>query len=650
MLEKGAGALRAVGQGMTLNLADEAGSAMGAGWDMLTDDNDTSFSDRYDANMESSKQQRASYAKAMPKTALASEIGGGFLTGGVGGAKVLGTQAIKNAPKLVKALAGVGVGAGEGAVAGFGSGGTMDERISGAGTGALIGAAIPAAISGASSATRGISNKLKLDKPLEVLEDGTQMGLALADKDGWRGSFYRNVVGPAFGGGKVIDDAKPFVQRADDAVTEQLGKVADVTENVRLDTLASNQAATAASVQSALDSKNAITNATQAAKDAAKTEMADIDTAFRSNVQGQSQPINMSAKEAAKLAGANTQQATKIIGDEWVKNGFKTVTQKGRKFAPPDTKKMNGSIRRVFNNDPALRREAKGYADDFMEMFEELPRYADGTVSGANLMEFRNGYARSANSATDPLQRKIMGSYKEKIDEIIRGGLKGSELEDYAADKNAWDMFSNMRKSTGKAANRKGGDYTADDWLSSTSNSRLANESGPEQLMAQDVQKQLKAVNEKMGLDIKGLSERTDAVNNKALAKEALAQAKEQARQSGVEKISQANQGLTKSKDALADIKKSAPSEKSGLATRLIATGMLGGGGLVGGPLGTAASGSMVARMLSRDLTQKILSGEPLEKALNKYSPAIRKQFKGMSVADILRQGTAAGAVQSQIE
>ena len=712
------GGIRALGQGMTFNLNDEAASAMGAFGGMASDfitgdEDDRGFGERYSDQMEASKTLRDQYSAANPKTALGLEIAGAFTGGGAGAAKVLSTQAVKNAPKLKKAIAASLTGGTEGAVMGFGSGNSLEDRIDKGKTGLGLGLALPLALSGAGALTRGAANKFKLDKKLENFK-GKQMSLALADPDGIRGSFYRNIVAPAFGGNKIVEDAAPFVQRAEDkvisaknrgktvaealrkaglrsdenanlaavnATTNATNKVAQVTEDARQATLQANQTANAADVVTQAQSKLAITNATQAAKDAAKTKINDVDTAFRGNVTVQSMPDKISDDTLSKLGGANSQQITKMLGDEWVKNGFKVVTQKGKKFTPPDVQTLTSSVKRIFNNDPVLRRQSEGYADDFIDMYKEIIR-KDGTVTGADLMEFRNTYARTANNATDPIQRQIMNTYKQKIDDIIQDGLKGSDddLAAYARDKKAWDMFTNMRTATGKAANRKQGDWTADDWLSSTQNRRLAKEGGPEQSMAQEVQLKIKSINEEMGFNIRDLPERKAAVTQKANSKVTLSKAKEKARAEGAEKIDQAKQGLaktkaantvnkanakeavrvrgqratstaerqlTKARDELKKISKNAGTKKAGLATRLIATGLLGGAGFVGGPAGTAAIGTLHAKTLASDFVQRIISGQSVDKALDALSAI---NYKGLSLADTLRQGTTAGAIQGQNE
>jgi hypothetical protein len=76
------------------------------------------------------------------------------------------------------------------------------------------------------------------------------MPINLAD-DGWRGTIYRDIVNNSFGGGKLSDDAAPFIQRADDVVTDaktaltqsiEAGKNTFKTSVDRIKTNASNAA------------------------------------------------------------------------------------------------------------------------------------------------------------------------------------------------------------------------------------------------------------------------------------------------------------------------------------------------------------------------------------------------------------------------
>jgi len=98
------------------------------GWDTATND---------------VRRDLAAFEERNPVAAPIAQAGGSLLTGGYGGAKALGSQALKNAPKVPAVL---GIGATESAIMGAGEGETAEERLEGAirggGTGLATGYAL----------------------------------------------------------------------------------------------------------------------------------------------------------------------------------------------------------------------------------------------------------------------------------------------------------------------------------------------------------------------------------------------------------------------------------------------------------------------------------------------------------------------------
>ena len=121
--------VRQVGQGLSFGLADEVGGALAAlAGSMQTGE---SFSDAYDKIQADLKSKRGAFQEDNEYLAPALEIAGGLATGGFGGAKVLGSQAVRNAPGIARAGALLGTGAAEGAVYGAGTA-DAGERAQGA--------------------------------------------------------------------------------------------------------------------------------------------------------------------------------------------------------------------------------------------------------------------------------------------------------------------------------------------------------------------------------------------------------------------------------------------------------------------------------------------------------------------------------------
>ena len=127
-----------LGQGLALGFGDEIEAGLKSAF---TDESYGDAVDRIRGEMDA-------YRKDNAGKALAMELGGGLLTGGVGAGRAAAGAAARGAMGALKA--GALTGAGVGGVAGFGSGrDTLENRLTnaaiGAGAGGVLGAALPAA-------------------------------------------------------------------------------------------------------------------------------------------------------------------------------------------------------------------------------------------------------------------------------------------------------------------------------------------------------------------------------------------------------------------------------------------------------------------------------------------------------------------------
>ncbi len=146
----------AVGQGLSFGFSDELAGGIGAGinstMNMFGKGTGDSFGDAYRDIRDGARANKDAFAARNPKTALAAEIGGGLLTGGVGAARV---GALKGAQSLGR-LAGVG--AAEGAVYGAGASDadTLDGVAGDAAIGGLLGGATGAAAPAIGKSVKGL--------------------------------------------------------------------------------------------------------------------------------------------------------------------------------------------------------------------------------------------------------------------------------------------------------------------------------------------------------------------------------------------------------------------------------------------------------------------------------------------------------------
>ena len=130
-------------QGATLGFADEIAGIVGAIPASFQTGN--SIADSYRGIRDAARQQRTDFAERNPKTALAAELGGGLLTGGIGTKYVAGAKGADLVRKsaMLGGLLGGTSGAGystEDSVTGV-----LGDAAQGAAIGGAVGAAFPAA-------------------------------------------------------------------------------------------------------------------------------------------------------------------------------------------------------------------------------------------------------------------------------------------------------------------------------------------------------------------------------------------------------------------------------------------------------------------------------------------------------------------------
>lgn len=126
-----------IGQGITFGFGDEITSGIEALIDSAT--SDKTFNESYRQAHTRKQRDRERFEDENPYEAMALEVAGGLATGGLGAGRALASQAIRNAPRLVRGGAMSGLGAAEGALYGAGTA-DQGERLQGAGEGAAIGA------------------------------------------------------------------------------------------------------------------------------------------------------------------------------------------------------------------------------------------------------------------------------------------------------------------------------------------------------------------------------------------------------------------------------------------------------------------------------------------------------------------------------
>ncbi len=576
--------VRAAGQGASMGWSDEAGvglAALGAKGAQLFNDDETSLGDIYDQMKGTTDSKRKAYEEANPGEALALNLGGGLLTGGIGAAKTMASQGFKNAGKLGKTLRLMGLGGAEGAVAGAGASGQgLGESLGGAGVGAGIGALIPGGM-----ATIGkFLDTATVRRVGENLVDaaGNFMPInQLLDEGSRLGSLFQKTVGESWGGQQLREQNRTVLEKA-------MSKAA----------------------------------AAESATEYGKTIGKKVDEkALRDLVKSESLPDYVSPEFLEKIKNADAHDAIKMVDEAW-NTGFDVV--KKRKFninptqltdeivdgmdTPMDSqyasqikallqKKLKGGFT-PNKGDPSTAYSTKGLGS----VKNPKVDLEDGVVDGDWLMQARNDFRMQANDLEDAGQSALevhaLKGAAGKIDDLIRKSLNKEDLDVFNKELNSWGNFQAGRRATRNAGQTKQGEYT------------------PENLLGAD------KVNQTRNFDIGDAPFQTEAQKLQVdqLAKvEALREAEELA------------------KKTLTGMEKKAPNLNPSAWTKGFNSAILG---LPAAPFSGFAVppvGYGVGKLLSTEGAQKAVAGQT---EMQKTIAALLRQFEGSEAQKAMQAGS----------
>jgi len=209
-----------LGQGLSFGFSDELAGGIGAGINSIAGifggGTGEDFGDAYRGIRDAARSNVDAFSERNPKTALATEIVGGMLTGGAGAARTGAFNAAKYAPTLLGRLAPV---AATGAVQGglYGAGASEAEDIGGVATDTLTGAAVggvtapllPAIAGGARSVARNVFDTQTANKQFQAFKELLERkvpGLRLTTGQGTGSESIRSIettVGGTLTGGRV---------------------------------------------------------------------------------------------------------------------------------------------------------------------------------------------------------------------------------------------------------------------------------------------------------------------------------------------------------------------------------------------------------------------------------------------------------------
>lgn len=363
-------------------------------------------------------------------------------------------------------------------------------------------------------------------------------------------------------------------------------------------------------------------------------------------------PQKLSDDAKAMLAQADLppQQIAALLKKEWADNGFDMIKNKHFEV---DDKTFMDEMSGLFDDAPDMNTMAGPYMDSFKKSYLKL-KYDDKHMTGKNIMSLRNQYAKAANrSSADPSQASVFRTIAKKVDELMTENIPNIDKNKFKSELAAYDSQANLMKSTGKAK-QDAGKFTPKGWLAGTTNARAATGTGPQQNVADAALEAQAAV--KRGVDEQITALPTKAQNDASkLAGEADVLAARQGRSDLQERLP-ANSNLW---NKLLSTKMITPST---INTAILGAAGGAAGGAIGAPL-AMLSGAGIARGLATNPVQRLIAGQSVDELLDlgrkarvgSSKPRYNKLGKlvkndGLSLADILRQGTAAGTVQGQIE
>jgi len=476
-------------EGATLGWSDEVGIglaslAMSAGSDETQEEIYNRLKKDYDAMQESFSERHGAVATGLE----------------IAGAIVSPISKIKVASGLTGLVAR---GASEGAIYGAGKAEDVEAMKTEAFKGALGGAA-GASVVGAG----GWLLKRKIQAPLDTEKGFVPLTLA-ADKtkgpsEALLQTFYRDVVGPSWGGKGLI--------RAQEEVT--VGPLV-AAQKQRQKALSNLKDATAAEAKEAkkqltnsLDNLSDTVSAKKEAVTEAAKESADIINGNYSGFLGKegaiinratkriqnsidvnSDAFRLSAFMSSLPAGAKTSQVENIVNAQnpniamlrlenlWAEEGFKSI--KGRSFTLKPNELLQKVTERVSEN-PQLqllavnKSEVATLVNNSMELLAAKRNPRTGRISGEDLSAVRSAFGTAAASKSDiggqsVLMQNLYREVQQAVDEQMKSQLSAKGLKAFEQDLEAWATHSVLKDSVLKASTKTGvnGKFTPDDWISS---------------------------------------------------------------------------------------------------------------------------------------------------------------------------------------
>lgn len=662
-------------EGATLGWSDEIG--VGLASLAVSATTDETREEAYDRLKKDYDAMQAGFATRQPAAATGLELAGAIVSPVT---KVLAP--VKAASSITGMVARAGT---EGAIYGAGkseTGAGARELLTDAGWGAGFGAA-----GGAVFGAPAWLFKRKIDAPLDTPEGFKPITLA-ADKDksseAILQSFYRDVVGPSFGGGGVIRAQEekivaPLVQQQkareeavkafdkqikkesieataalnnaiDDLGLQVSRKISDAREEAKVvsDVLKGNYSRL-------IDRQTGQVIARQTAQ--LKNNLDSTTDMFRLQAFSKSLPASIKKTDVADIMEApNPNAAMQKLEDQWSRVGFESIKTRSYQVDP---KKVAQEMAERLSADTTVRlmMESSGQLNNLIENTVALlaDKTVKGRISGEDLASLRSSFGTAAAAKSDAggmsaIQQYILRDMQSVLDGVVTKNLSGDRLAKFEADKAAWATHSVLRDAVAKASTKAGreGRFTPDEWLQSakTNSPRQARQGrAPLQARANEVSATIATQEERIKNAAIKLSEKLEARRTRELTrlrnKSTLKQAKIKEEQVALKKSLRnnpenaeriaANELELKNLQQIADdsaaelqkIQQLRTPENPSWFHRFAATGFIGGlTGLQAAATGGSGLGATLGGAVGTVGAAKGLAGEGMQRFLAGQTPA----------------------------
>ena len=485
-------AARMVLDGATLGWSDEAIAALGATYTVMTDDTAT-YSTAYDNIHQELKLEEAAYREANPIAATALNVAGGFVS-----------PVNFVAPGYASLSAGgrtaytIGRGVVEGAVGGAGVAGE-GERLSGAGWGAVYGGGASSFMSAGGAIFNGVTSR-KVTQELGKGDEFVPLTLATNAGDTTEsaiGSFYRDVVGSAYGGNGIIAKQEDRIinpatvranvatekfskakRNADEAIKLAESRAKKGIDELRTDYKLAQSELSETGTIARQELGDTFTRTKDEALLAATREADQLtkeaEEAFRVKAYMNAIPDGVKAGDVDGILTAKTaNEAMLQLDNLWTDVGFQMLKNRQFRINPGSVRKQ---IEARLASDPVTgalgKSEITRVLDNAVSFLEQNTKKG-GWMEGEALSAIRSRLGQFASMKSDAggesaVLQSVYREMQDVLNNSVKKQLSGKALKEFEQHTKAWKSQGILRDAVSRASEAgKRGAFTGKEWVSS---------------------------------------------------------------------------------------------------------------------------------------------------------------------------------------